>query len=111
LLCIIIHDSVFIVSVCQLTKHTFWINLAGCTGVTAKEKRVDFQMDFSGSINMRILGAGTVAESHLCRVEVRSGETKEVCVCRTIDAKKKANLSYETAVAEFLLTVDDSDDD
>jgi len=32
-------------------------------------------------------------------------------VCRTINPKKKANLSYETAVAEYLLTADDSDDD
>jgi hypothetical protein len=80
-------------------------------GVTAPGKRVDFQMDFGGSSNMAFSGAGVTAKSHLCRVEVRGGETQEICVCRTINPKKKANLSYETAVAEYLLTADDSDDD
>lgn len=61
---------------------------------------------------MAVSGAGVAtAGSLLCRVEVQDGETQEVCVCRTVDAKKKANLSYEKAVAEYLLTVDDSDDD
>jgi hypothetical protein len=80
--------------------------------VTAPDKRVDFQMDFGGSTNMTFSGEGlTGTGSHLCRVEVRGGETQEVCTCRTINPKKKANLSYETAVAEFLLAADDSDDD
>ena len=80
-------------------------------GVTAPNKRVDFQIDFGGSINMNFTGKGvTAAGSHICRVEVRDGETQEVCVCRTVDPTKKANLSYETAVAEYLLAADDSDD-
>ena len=61
---------------------------------------------------MAFSGAGVTAKGgHLCRVEVRGGETQEICVCRTINPKKKANLSYETAVAEYLMTADDSDDD
>ena len=60
---------------------------------------------------MNFTGKGIMATgSPLCRVEARGGETKEVCVCRTVDPKKKANLSYETAVAEYLLAADDSDD-
>lgn len=82
------------------------------TGVTAKDKRVDFQMDFSGSSNMTFSGVGVSAGgSHLCRVEVQGGKTQEVCICRTINPKQKANLSYETAIAEYLLVPDDSDDD
>ena len=81
------------------------------SGVTAPNKRVDFQIDFGGSINMNFTGKGvTAAGSHICRVEVRDGETQEMCVCRTVDPTKKANLSYETAVAEYLLAADDSDD-
>jgi hypothetical protein len=69
-------------------------------------------MDFGGSIKMTFSGNGvTGTSSHLCRVEVRGGETQEVCICRTINRKRRANLSYETAVAEFLLAADDSDDD
>ena len=81
-------------------------------GVTAPDKRVDFQMDFGGSVNMAFSGNGVTATgSYICRVEVRGGETQEICVCRTVNPKKKANLTYETAVAEYLLAADDSDDD
>ena len=90
------------------TGHVFSFQLR----VTAVEKRVDYQMEFGGSSNMSFSGPGVVTEGEpLCRVEVRGGETRDVCVCRTVNKKKKANLSYETAVAEYLVAADDSDEE
>ena len=73
---------------------------------------VDFQMDFSGSSNLSFSGPGVATEGEpLCRVRAKGGETQDVCVCRTVNKRKKANLSYETAVAEYLLAADDSDEE
>jgi hypothetical protein len=73
------------------------------------DKLCDFQLDFTGSQNMQIVGSQD--GRMICQQKVEARSSKEVAVVRQIDVKRRAHLTYETAIAEYMLQEDDSDED